>query len=135
MRHIVSLRWVGVLVAGALLLPGTTYAQRDQGPCKEDVDKFCAEAQRGAVGKCLREHEAELSSACREQISKMRKKVKSLQESCDEDLQKFCSSVQPGGGRVLRCLDGNYDRLSETCQQSLTATKEEVQRRRRGRTN
>ena len=32
--------------------------------CAGDVQKFCAETERGALRACLRAHQAELSAAC-----------------------------------------------------------------------
>ena len=129
-----SLQFVGVLLAGALLLSGTASAQRGQGPCAEDVKKFCADVKSrgGKIGKCLREHEAELSSACGDKFAKMKEQMASFAEACGEDLKKFCSDVQSGGkrgGGALKCLDENVDSLSPACQESVTAMKEKRQGR------
>ncbi len=39
-----------------------------RGACREDVERFCKDVQPrgGGIVKCLREHETELSSGCRE---------------------------------------------------------------------
>ena len=43
--------------------------------CKEDVAKFCKDVQpgRGAIPKCLKEHESELSAQCSEKMKAMKK--------------------------------------------------------------
>jgi hypothetical protein len=40
---------------------------------------------------------------------------------CKEDLQTFCKNVDPGGGRLLACLQANYERLAANCKSALTA--------------
>ena len=42
------------------------------GPCKADVEKFCknVEQGKGRVARCLKEHKAELSQACRDGLAK-----------------------------------------------------------------
>ena len=42
------------------------------GPCREDGEKFCAGMKWGeGLGKCLKEHRAEVSSACRTKMEKV----------------------------------------------------------------
>ncbi len=57
------------LVMMAFLVPATAYAKN---PCKDDKVKFCKDvkAAGGKVNDCLREHVAEVSPACKEQLSK-----------------------------------------------------------------
>src|SRR6476620_7253281 len=49
-----------VVVIIALLVPATAMAK---GECKEDVLKFCKDAEH--IAACLDEHKAELSEACK----------------------------------------------------------------------
>lgn len=50
----------------ALSLPAA--AEKKQGPCADDVAKFCKDVKpgEGRVAACLKEHEKELSQACRD---------------------------------------------------------------------
>lgn len=41
-----------------------------------------------------------------------------LRTGCREDAQKFCANVQPGGGRILQCLNEHKDSLSDQCKQA-----------------
>jgi len=51
-------------------------AQNIHKACSDDMDKYCKDVQlgKGNIMRCLREHEDKLSSACREEIGKMRQK-------------------------------------------------------------
>src|SRR5262249_3050997 len=57
------------LVMMAFLVPAAAYAKN---PCKDDKVKFCADAKKAGtkVNDCLRQHENEISAACKEHLSK-----------------------------------------------------------------
>src|SRR5215470_9952217 len=38
---------------------------------------------------------------------------------CREDAKKFCGNVQPGGGRIARCMKENEAQLSPACQSAM----------------
>jgi len=38
---------------------------------------------------------------------------------CGDDVRKFCSDVQPGGGRIIACLQQNKDSVSDKCKQAV----------------
>lgn len=46
-----------------------------------------------------------------------------LREACKGDYQQLCSTVQPGGGRILKCLRDQSDKLSEGCKTALAQRK------------
>ena len=60
------------LVLIAFLVPATATVAFAKNPCKEDKAKFCKDAK--AAGKkvkdCLKEHIAEVTPACKEQLEK-----------------------------------------------------------------
>jgi hypothetical protein len=39
--------------------------------------------------------------------------------ACAEDIAKFCQDVQPGGGRLVRCLKEHADEISAECRERL----------------
>jgi len=92
------------------------------GPCTDDVAKFCNGVLPGggAIAKCLKANEGDLSSGCKQYISEVKKKAQAFQEACRGDVTRFCADVQPGGGRIVRCLKRNEARLSPECKAVMT---------------
>ncbi|PBC07635.1 cysteine rich repeat-containing protein [Mesorhizobium sp. WSM3859] len=37
-------------------------------------------------------------------------------EACQADYEKFCKGVQPGGGRIIKCLNDHLSDLAPQCQ-------------------
>lgn len=54
--------------------------------------------------------------------------VRDAWSKCNSDIQKFCPSVQPGGGRIVRCLVANASRLTPECRAGMTSAKSAVGR-------
>jgi hypothetical protein len=52
----------------------------ESGPCAEDVKKLCANVEKGEgrIIRCLKEHEAELSPACKEKREEKKAKSKEM---------------------------------------------------------
>ncbi len=38
--------------------------------------------------------------------------------ACKDDFQKLCKGVTPGGGRIMKCLEQNRDKVSERCRKA-----------------
>ncbi len=91
--------------------------QRSEGPCAGDVKKFCGDVKpgQGAIAKCMKGHEAELSPACREGIKARAEKAEKVREECKADAEKFCKGIAPGGGRILSCLKSRQPELQPAC--------------------
>ncbi|MFH1344719.1 MAG: cysteine rich repeat-containing protein [Pseudomonadota bacterium] len=49
----------------------------------------------------------------------MRNQAMSLAQTCGADRNRLCPNVQPGGGRILACLNANAASLSEPCRAAL----------------
>lgn len=45
-----------------------------------------------------------------------------LRDACLSDARTLCGTVQPGGGRLLLCLDANRAKLSPACAQALPSS-------------
>jgi hypothetical protein len=100
------------------------------GACKEDAKRLCADVKPGGgrIRQCLKEHEADLSSACKENISqwkeKREEKREKAHEACKADIQKLCADVKPGEGRIHQCLKAHESELSAACKEKMEHAKE-----------
>jgi len=116
-----SIRNASVTIAFALFAAGVAAdagaQQRSEGPCAGDVKKFCGDVKpgQGAIAKCMKAHEAELSSACREASKARAEKAERVREECRADAEKFCKGIAPGGGRILSCLKAREAELQPAC--------------------
>ncbi len=104
----------------------TAFAQREAGPCRGDVEKFCKDVKPGGgrIAMCLKEHQTDLSPACKEKIAEVKEEVKEVHQACQGDVQQFCKDVKPGGGRIARCLKEHKDELSAGCKGKIGEMKE-----------
>jgi len=92
-----------------------------QGPCADDVAKFCKDVQPGGgrIMKCMKEHENELSPACKQHIAQVKERVKEAVAACEDDVMRFCPGVKPGGGRIIHCLKEHQNELSPDCKAKM----------------
>jgi len=108
---VVAALWTGLALAAAA-------AQgQGQGPCADDAAKFCRDVQPGGgrIMKCMKEHEHDLSPACKERVAEMKKGLREFSEACQDDALKFCKDIKPGGGRIINCLKDHENELSPEC--------------------
>ena len=98
--------------------------------CGEDVKQHCPglgnNSQR--VFMCLGAYEAYLTPQCKQGILEASLSIKTSAaaidysiSACEADADKHCLEVQPGEGRLLRCLKANQTDVSNQC---VTALKE-----------
>ena len=104
-------------------LTGSTALAED--PCADEVRRLCPEVKPGSarVVSCLRQHEPDLSVACRERLEadafKARRLVEEFGTACRTDIDQYCPSIEPGGGRVVGCLAQHHPELSSSCQAEM----------------
>jgi len=46
--------------------------------------------------------------------------------ACTPDIEAYCKTVEPGDGRILRCLKAHQGRLSASCQSTLDAANSKI---------
>ncbi|MDX3929888.1 MAG: cysteine rich repeat-containing protein [Shinella sp.] len=56
-----------------------------------------------------------------QQIS--RQQALALRTACEADVKTLCNGVQPGGGKLLQCLQQNASSVSEGCATKLAEIK------------
>jgi Cysteine rich repeat len=92
--------------------------------CVVELEQLCPGSEPGhARRKCFQENEDKLSAACRQQLNALAVRIKEdmqyFKNACDADVKQLCRGVQPGGGRILQCLEDHYQDVSDGCYQSL----------------
>lgn len=89
--------------------------------CGKDVDQYCKGVPPGggAVLNCLKEHKADLSKECQAFLTEKAQEVKSKKDTwdqaCGKDVSAYCQGVEPGQGRILKCLKEHEASLSAEC--------------------
>jgi len=121
-QTVACLLWIMVVV----LTAGSVLASDD--PCKADRERYCKEVKpgQGRIADCLKGHEAELSQECKayreSKADEIKEKSDALKKACSKDVEQFCKDVQPGQGRLARCLKEHEAELSQECK-AYTAEK------------
>jgi len=127
--------FVFVLVLLYSMVGGKGYAAEEEMPCAEEIAKYCKEVKPGGgrILDCLNEHQKELSVSCRNKLEESKKKLMEAQQACTEDMGKFCKDVQPGRGRILKCLREHTQELSSACRKVTEEKEETVQEKKEPR--
>jgi len=106
------------------------YAQ-EQLICADDIEKYCKEIKPGGgrILNCLKSHETELSISCKGKIGELNGFIKDCEQACSGDITQFCKEVQPGGGRIIKCLREHDKELSSSCSAKLEMIVKRFQRK------
>lgn len=90
-------------------------------PCAEDIAKLCKDVKPGGgdLARCLKEHEIELSPACKAFVVEAEKRTQEM-KACRDDANKFCKDIKPGGGRIMKCLREHESELSPACKDRIS---------------
>jgi hypothetical protein len=94
-------------------------------PCTEDIATFCKDVKPGGgrVTICLKKHEEQLSSLCKDKLQERQKRLDEAKRACTNDIEKFCKGVEPGEGRIARCLEEHTTELSPACAEKTDLVK------------
>jgi hypothetical protein len=99
--------------------------------CEKELTTYCKDVTpgEGRVLACLYAFEDKLSAKCEYALfdvaSQLERAVAALAyaaNECRDDLKKFCSNVQPGQGRLLKCIEKNEKTVSKRCKDALKET-------------
>ena len=86
-------------------------------PCAADVQRLCtsiASDDRSGMIQCLKDHETELSDACKARMQTF------AHEPCAQDALTFCKDVEPGNkSQMVHCLRGHETELTDACKARL----------------
>ena len=115
----VSLLFAGL--ASAQEAPAAPKAEKPKlstGACKDEVQKFCKDAEKGKIGDCLKQHEADLSDGCKAGMKdraerKHKEAREKVKDACKGDVEKLCKDSEKG--KVGECLKQHKDELSDDC--------------------
>ncbi|SON57482.1 hypothetical protein HDIA_3941 [Hartmannibacter diazotrophicus] len=48
-----------------------------------------------------------------------RQQMMAVRNACEADIRRVCAGVQPGGGRILQCVQANAEQISLPCKETL----------------
>ena len=114
---------LGVTMSAFYSLAPIAFAQ--EGPCAADAKKFCKDMQPGGgrIAQCMKQHEAELSQACKDHHKMMKADMDKVHQACKGDAEKLCKDVEAGGGRIARCLKEKQQQVSPECKNTMQEAK------------
>jgi len=93
--------------------------------CAAEVETLCMgiEPGEGRVISCLQEKRTMISSSgCRDALLRITGMATDdwrmdfgVYNACKQDVSEYCNGIEPGQGRVHKCLRANMDRISPRC--------------------
>lgn len=91
-------------------------------PREQDVAKFCSKVKpgEGRLARCLDEHMAELSPACKKNRIEMKEAIKEVQKACKDEIPKYCAGPKSEESQVNACLWTNRNHLSPECRKKVS---------------
>jgi len=98
--------------------------------CKDDAATYCADVDpgMGRMHECLRTHRSQLKPECAAEELKLNiiqaadiRLRPGVYKECSEEIAVYCKKVQPGKGRLYRCLQNNMGKVdfSDMCRRKL----------------
>jgi len=129
------LLWAVAFAPAVALAEGAGEGEGGKGPCRQDVQRYCAQAAGGEkTMDCLLDHKKEITDACYDALKTRLSSnqgnggsqqgggqgpQRGGQATCHSDVAQFCRGMEPGGGRIVDCLISHQKDISEACYQAL----------------
>ncbi len=120
---------VTIVIAGCLFVVTFLFSSvsdrdasaQESPPCSEDIANFCKDVKPGGgrIIACLNAHESGLTSLCRAKLQEVQNRIDETKRVCSSDIEKFCKGIEPGEGRIARCLDARAAELSPACAEKM----------------
>lgn len=116
-RSIASLAILIPMLFLLFIFTAQTVCASEARPCAEEIMQFCKDIKPGGgrVILCLKNHESELTSVCKDKIQEILKRVDNAKRLCANDIEKFCKGVPEGEGRIAKCLGEHAPEVSAPC--------------------
>jgi hypothetical protein len=113
--------FVTVSLLFIVLYSGTHAYAQESLICADDIEKYCKEIKPGGgrILNCLKSHETEISISCKAKIEELKGIIKDAEQACSGDISQFCKEVQPGEGRIIKCLREHDKELTSSCSAKL----------------
>jgi len=119
---------VPLMLASLIGLSSAVQAQGLSASCGKDLKKYCSQVTPGdgRIMACLYAHGDKIAEECVSEIQgvalKFSAAVDVIQygyEQCSQDIEKFCADVEPGQGRMYKCIKKNETALEAKCNSAL----------------
>ncbi len=116
-----AMKALGPLAIILILSGWSVQASSADETCAEDIARFCngSSPAGGNVALCLKRHENELSSPCRDMLQAVQKRIDEVKRACTMDIAKLCKGIEPGRGRVAECLNEHASELTPECAEQM----------------
>jgi len=113
---------------------GDAALDRMAAACAGDKEKYCSQVTPGDPRRmlaCAYAHEDKLSGQCSyalyqaaSALEQLAAALNYLAQQCVADIETHCSGVALGDGRVLECLMGKSESVSDGCNKAIADTVE-----------
>lgn len=126
-----TMRWLVVALLGTFTLPSqaATIGEIVIDGCNKELETYCKDVKpgEGRLAACLYAHSDKVSNQCTfalydamNQLERFVAALRYVATECEVDIEKHCANVEPGEGRIIKCLLDKGDGVSKGCNQALT---------------
>lgn len=102
--------------------------------CAADLVQYCDDVNpgEGRLLYCLAAYGDQISDSCivalyqaTDVLMEFVDAIAYVADACSDDIESYCAETEPGDGRILDCLEGKRNQLSETCSTAMSEVLEE----------